>query len=197
MCLGCPIRAASHPDNGRNALRQGAWAGYVAFAWVVVFFAFHIYWYLGGQFGFGDQTDPLPDWSWSAPALVSSFVTTLAFPLGGLAALAAVQPWGRGIPRSPLLAVLWLGCFVLLLRGGASMVDEVARVTGVLPDGLFGLSYEDVLNNGEPSGYTLWSARAIDAYFILGGLLFGAVAAYFRRKSRLSISPKGHRPHPR
>ena len=30
-------------------------AAYAALAWVVVFFTFHVYWYLGGSFGVGGE----------------------------------------------------------------------------------------------------------------------------------------------
>ncbi|MFC4044407.1 hypothetical protein ACFO1B_38850 [Dactylosporangium siamense] len=32
--------------------------------------------------------------------------------------------------------------------------------------------------SSEPSAYTLWSARTIDAYFLLGGVLYGAAVWY-------------------
>jgi hypothetical protein len=36
----------------------------------------------------------------------------------------------------------------------------------------------------DPSAHTLWSSAAIDAYFVLGGALFGLAARAYRRARR-------------
>jgi Protein of unknown function (DUF3995) len=164
---------------------RAAWAGYAAFAWVVVFFAFHVYWEFGGRFGFGDQTDPLPERGGSIAAWLFTVLTLLAFPVGALVALATVQSWGRKIPRRLLLSLLWAGFLVLVLRGGGSMLEDLLQATGVLQDGFTGLSQEQV-RGPNPSAYTIWSARGIDAVFLLGGILFGATLRHYRRGFRSS-----------
>jgi hypothetical protein len=78
-----------------------------------------------------------------------------------------------------LFALAWLGCGVLAVRGDAGVVDCLLRVTGVLPRGLTGLTYEQTLGRAHPSAYTLWSGAAIDAYFPIGALLFGLVARHY------------------
>jgi hypothetical protein len=47
---------------------------------------------------------------------------------------------------------------------------------------LSGLTYEQLLGTAEPSAYTLWSARAIDVYFFLGGVLYATTAWLARRQ---------------
>jgi hypothetical protein len=90
--------------------------------------------------------------------------------------------------------VLWAGCAVLLLRGLAGVADELLRVTGVAPGGLTGLSREQVTGFAEPSEGVLWTGRAIDGYFTLGGLLFGAAALAFRRgRARAADASSGRR----
>jgi hypothetical protein len=51
------------------------------------------------------------------------------------------------------------------------------------PTGLSGLTYEQVLGTATPSAYTLWSARTIDIYFLIDGILYGATAWYARRRT--------------
>ena len=48
------LMQARHPRPGREA-RRPVRAAYAALAWVVVFFAFHVYWYLGGSFGLNGE----------------------------------------------------------------------------------------------------------------------------------------------
>ena len=178
---------ATHPAEEARRLApqpwRAAWTGYAAFAWVVVFFAFHVYWEFGGRFGFGDQTDPLPDRGGSIAAWLFSVLTLLAFPVGALVALATVQSWGRSIPRRLLFSLLWAGFLVLVLRGGGSMLEDLLQATGVLQDGFTGLSQEQV-RGPNPSAYTIWSARGIDAVSLLGGILFGAPLRHYRRSFR-------------
>jgi hypothetical protein len=159
------------PTRPVHAGRQDA--AYAALAWVVVFVLAHVYWYLGG-------TLVRPTLPQGTPGMFDAVLILMT--VTGLAApLAAVHRWGRRIPASLLAAVLWAGCAVLLLRGLAGVADELLRVTGVAQGGLTGLSREQVTGFAEPSRGVLWTGRAIDGYFTLGGLLFGAAALAFRR----------------
>ena len=141
-----------------------------ALAWVIVFLAFHVYWYAGWSFG---HPGPLP----GAPATVAGWVfqvlVVAAFPLGAGVTLAIARGWELGRFHRAAVIVVALATVMLILRGGAGVVDELARVTGVLPNGLTGLSREQVTGSADPSAEVLWSGRATDAYFLAGGLLFG------------------------
>lgn len=167
---------------GRSAAERLRVLAYATFAWVVVFDAFHVYWALGGRFGFGDQADPLPsnDSPWSR---VFSVVVLVMFVLGTLLPLAFAGGWSRSIPRWPLLAMAWVAAALLLLRALAAFVDDAMRTIFGSTTGISGLTYRQLLGTDDPSAYTLWSARTIDVYFFLGGLLYGAMAWTARHRN--------------
>ena len=71
---------------------------------------------------------------------------------------------------------MWIGAIVLVARGGLGLLDGLIRALGV-EDGLTRLPYEETLGSAHPSAYTLWSSAAIDAVFLMGGLLFTRAAA--------------------
>lgn len=115
-------------------------AAHVALGWVVVFLGFHIYWYLGGSFG---SPGRLPGWPRSLVGWTFTVLVAGAFPLGILVCLAIARGWARGRLAQPIGTLAWLGCILLLLRGGAGVVDDLTRATGLLPNGITGLSTKD------------------------------------------------------
>jgi hypothetical protein len=156
-------------------------SAYTALGWVVLFFAFHVYWYLGGSFG---SPGTLPGAPHSPVAWIFTVLVGAAFPVGALVCLAIARGWARGRLALPALVVVWLGCVVLLLRGGAGVVDDISRATGLLPNGITGLSDEATTGTAHPSAYLLWSGRTIDAYFLAGGIIFWLLAVGFRAQER-------------
>lgn len=158
------------------AVRTGQRAAYTAWAWVVVFTCFHVYWFLGGGFGLaGDLPEASPDlWSVTVWAV---------FAAGLVVPLAAAQSWGQRIPRWMLLAALWIGFAVLTLRGLAGIVDDLLRVSGSAT-GLTGLSIEQVFGTANPSTVDRWTGRITDWYFALGGLLFAWAAIAYGTRQR-------------
>ncbi len=163
------------------ATRRLRQAAAVTFGWIVVFDALHVYWELGGRFGFGDQTDPLPT-AQTAAQWVFTVLVLVLFALGTVLPLAFVQAWGRRIPRWILLTMAWVAAVLLSLRALAAFADDAMRTVFGSSTGLTGLTYEQLLGTATPSAYTLWSARAIDFYFLLGGILYGATAWFARRR---------------
>jgi hypothetical protein len=159
-------------------LRQAA---AVAFGWIVVFDGLHVYWELGGRFGFGDQADPLPS-AQTVEQWVFSGVVLALFVVGTVLPLAFVQRWGRRIPRWILIAMAWVAAGLLTVRAVVAFVDDAMRTVFGSSGGLTGLTYEQLLGTATPSGYTLWSARAVDLYFLVGGVVYGATAWYARRR---------------
>ena len=160
----------------------------VALGWVVVFLSFHIFWYLGGSFG---SPGKLPGWPHSLAGWTFNVLVEGAFALGFLIPLAISRGWALGRLAQPIGTLLWLGGILLLLRGGAGVVDDLARVTRILPNGITGLSTKDMA--GTTSAYALWSGRAIDAYFLVGGMIFTWLAIRHRRYRRSSrSSDPGH-----
>jgi hypothetical protein len=160
------------PPSGGDRL-PSVRAAYGALAWVVVFFAFHIYWYLGGSFASpGELPSLMPD------HLVAWILEPLnaAWPLGTWVCLAIARGWPRGRMRRVALIVAWLGCTVLLVRGVAGLIDDLTRAGGLLPNGLTGLSTKQTTGMTQVTV----SGWAIDTYFFAGGLLFGLLAHRYR-----------------
>ncbi|WP_236031895.1 hypothetical protein [Ktedonospora formicarum] len=42
------------------------------------------------------------------------------------------------------------------------------------------MTYAQITGDSQITAYTLWSGRAIDAYFLLGGILYGFAAWYYQ-----------------
>jgi len=171
---GSPARTAE-PASARST-RAANWALY----WTVAFIALHAYWYLGGRVGFGDQVDPLPGTPSSLGDWIFSLVVFGMFAAGVVVPSALARLWGRRLPRRLLIRLMWIGCIVLVARGGSALLDDGLRFTGLLDSGLTGLSNKDALGSAHPSAYTILSTVAIDSIFLSGGLLFGHAARLAR-----------------
>ncbi|MEV6796553.1 DUF3995 domain-containing protein [Streptomyces sp. NPDC051320] len=160
-------------------------AGRAAFVWVVVFEAFHVYWAFGGQFGFGDvpAAEMMSLKVDSLGSLVFAIINCVPWVVGTIVPLALYQDWGRRVPAWMLTWCCWIGALILLVRGVSSWIDTALRGTGLMHNGLTGLTYKQELGLTHPSFYTLCSWSAIDTYFTLGGVLF-LIAGIARRRSR-------------
>jgi RsiW-degrading membrane proteinase PrsW (M82 family) len=121
-----------------------------AFVWVAVFIAFHVYWAFGGKIGFGDatQTQPKAD---SAAKWVFTILVGLTFLVGAIVPLAFYQDWGRRIPAWMLAWSCRIGAAILLLRGFSGVLDTSLRGTGLVCNGLTGLTYKEELGVAHPS----------------------------------------------
>jgi hypothetical protein len=140
---------------------------------VSLFSALHVYWYLGGTFASPGELPGAPQ----APAgWIISITVTVAFPLGALVLLAIARGWARGSLAPAAKVLVWVGCVLLLLRGAAGILDDLMRATGLLPNGITGLSLEDITGHA----HLRWSDWAIDAYFLAGGIVFWFLAARYR-----------------
>ena len=165
---------------------------YAALAWVVVFFAFHVYWYLGGSFGLnGELPGLVPD---SVLGWIFEVLTGVAWPLGAWVCLAIARGWPRGRMRRAALIVVWLGCAALVVRGGAGLIDDLTRAVGLLPNGITGLTHEQTMGaTYYRSASAIWSGYVTDGYFFAGGLIFGLLGCRYR----LRESPCGRLAEPR
>ncbi len=157
----------------------------VAFVWVVLFDAFHVYWACGGKLGFGDEpessieppVDSLSSW-------IFVIITGGMFVVGTIVPLALYQDWGRRVPAWMLATCCWIAAVILLLRGVSAWIDTALRGTGLVRNGLTGLTYKQETGLAHPSLYTLCSTSAIDTYFALGGAIFLVAAIVHRRFRR-------------
>jgi hypothetical protein len=148
-------------------------AANVALGWVVVFVGFHVYWYLGGSFASPGTLpgEPRSLLGWTFNVLVYG-----AFALGLLVPLAISRGWVGGRLSRPVAVLVWLGALLLVLRGAAGIVDDLARAAGVRT-GITGLSTEQSTG----LAHLTWSGWAIDGYFLIGGMIFTWLAV---RQSR-------------
>lgn len=168
-------------------------AGRAAFVWVIVFIGFHVYWALGGRFGFGDAPTTTPTVHNTA-ATIFTIVVDLMFVVGTIVPLAIYQRWGRRVPAWMLGFCCWFGGVLLTVRGLAGVLDTSLRGTGLMRNGITGLTYQQELGDPHPSAYTLWSGTGIDLYFTLGGVLFLIAALAYRRGRRTRRSMAAARP---
>lgn len=176
------------PTSSSGTVRPGSATllratGRATFAWVVVFIGFHVYWVFGGHFGFGDAPTTTPT-EHTLAVRVFSVVVDVMFVVGTLVPLALYQRWGARVPTWILASCCWIGGVLLTLRGLSGLLDTSLRGSGLMRNGLTGLTYEQELGEAHPTAYTLWSGTAIDLYFTFGGVLFLAAAVVYRRVRR-------------
>jgi hypothetical protein len=171
---GSPSGGSGHGSRAPSApgIRPAAWAGYAAAAWAFAFAALSFYWAAGGTAG-GETIGPaITDLGHDPVFVLLLWAIGLLKVLGGLLALALVQPWGRSIPRWLLLALGWGGGGLLALYGGASWVQEVLMVAGVIP-----------IPAGLGPTAAMWHVVLWDPWWLLGGVLFIVAARAYRRGS--------------
>jgi hypothetical protein len=84
-----------------------------------------------------------------------------AWPIGVWVCLAIALGWARARLARVSKFLVWVGCVVLLLRGGSGILDDVTRVTGLLPNGITGLSLKATTDHA----HLRWADWTIDAYF--------------------------------
>ncbi len=174
------VVAASPPAAVKDGARLPVRVAYAALAWVVVFFAFHVYWNLGGSFGVGGEGyvggAKLKLVGWIVEVLAGA-----AVPLGAWVSLAIARGWPRGRVRRAATIIVWLGCTLLVVRGAAGLIDDLTRAVGLLPNGITGLSHEQTMGAAYyRSASAIWSGNVTDAYFLAGGITFGLLGWRYR-----------------
>ncbi|MGG1572509.1 DUF3995 domain-containing protein [Fictibacillus sp. NRS-1165] len=135
-------------------------AAYAACIWMIIFGAAHIYSAFGGYYAVSSDpgTHHADSLEWMA-----NIVVTMMCIAGIFVSLAAVRAWGRTVPRWTVSIPAWSGCILLVLRGGGGAIDQIFRLTGILPYGFFGSA---------ESQYVTWAGRIFDAYVMIGAILF-------------------------
>ena len=116
-------------------------------------------------------------------------VVVSAFPLGACVCLAIARGWPRGKTRRAAVIIVWLACTVLVVRGGAGLIDDLTRAVGLLPNGITGLSHKQTMGAANyRSASAIWSANITDGYFLAGGLAFGLLAYRYRHRRSSPLS---------
>jgi hypothetical protein len=162
---------------GRGDLRAVRWTAYAAFAWVMVFLAWHVVWAATGL-----AIPSTAEHHGSARVLmwVSTVVVLVMVAVGTALPLALAQAWGRRIPRPVLVSAAWTGCALLGARGLMGIGDDIVRATGILPNGLTGLTMEQVSGTAHLSTWELFAGGCTDLLFAGGGLAFGLAAIAYQ-----------------
>ncbi|MEO3768754.1 hypothetical protein [Micromonospora sp. B9E7] len=147
--------------------RSRQWA-YGALAWLIFFIASHV------VLVFFPGDDPTVHSPGGRRAYVIFNVVLISMSTVGAAVLVAtVRPWARRLPRWTILAPLWFGSVLLVVRGAPGLVENLLMVTGVRRGGFVGA--QDI-STGE-----FWAGLAINTYFFAGAvLLVGATVTYVR-----------------
>ena len=156
----------------RRAWVPPAWVAWGAVVAAFAFAAVSLLWATGSTLGLdtlGGSVERLG--RERDPALLAANAVALVLKLlGGVLALALVQPWGRRLPQRPLLALGWLGAAVLV-------------VYGVLQVGTLVLVAAHVLVPDEPlSDRALrWRLLLWEPWFGVWGLLLAGATLRCRR----------------
>jgi Protein of unknown function (DUF3995) len=153
--------------------RSAAWPAYAAAGLAFASAAVSLYWTLGGTLLLdtvgGAFEDLARQRAWTAIALGILVVVVKA--VGGLLALALVQPWGARIGRRWLLLAGFGGSAVLVLYGGALVL-----VGGLVLDGV-------VDPSGPVDEHALrWHVFVWDLWFLVWGVLLGLATWRYRRR---------------
>ncbi|MEO7001537.1 MAG: DUF3995 domain-containing protein [Ktedonobacterales bacterium] len=146
----------------------------MACGWAFIFAAVSFYWAAGGTVG-SETIGPAITGLAHDPVFIAILWLTGALKVvAGLLALAFVQPWGRMIPRWMLLTAAWIAFVIMALyEGAASWVQHGLMAAGGIgiPSGL-----------GTTALY--WHLLLWDPWWLAGGILFGALALSYQRRSR-------------
>jgi len=166
------IMARNEPSRAGPLPVVVAVTAYAAFVWALLFALSNVYWGLGGRLAV-----PLadPEVAFGDPAFVVFNWAAVVLKVGlGLLALATVHPWGRVFPRLAMLIVTYAAGGAMLVYGGLGFVLDVLRLLGFLA----------VPSSGLTS--LRWHVFLWDPWWMLGGVLFLAVARIYQRRTSIS-----------
>jgi hypothetical protein len=163
--------ADGNGGSDKNAFSPFAGAAYVACVWGLLFAGISFYWGLGGR-GLLDTvggTIQRRALAGDATVYAAVWVTGLLKLLAAGLALALVRPWGRRLPRRPLVFVAGACAALLTLYGGLLEVGNALVATHVLK------TSEPI--EWKPLWWHLW---VWDLSFLVWGILFALALAAFR-----------------
>lgn len=150
------------------------WPAYAAAVWALLFGLISLYWAAGGTWlldTIGESvTAPAQE---NDPAMVATvWASALVKFAAVVAALGLVQRWGQAFPRWFLLGGGWLAAGLLLLYGGAGIVQQVLMATGAI----------GVSDTFAPVLY--WHLFLWSPFWLLGGVLFALATVHLARRTR-------------
>lgn len=146
----------------RPGQSPGAWVGYGAAIWSVIFATLHAMWAAGWYVGL--EEEKAREAFQRAWFLVYDLIVAGMCVVAAAVALALVQPWGRRLPHRLLALLAWTGTGLLVLRVGAAAVQTAFLMAA----GRF-----------EMHSQLLW-----EIWFGLGAVLFVLTLCRFRHVSK-------------
>ncbi|KUP97183.1 hypothetical protein AC529_08045 [Thermobifida cellulosilytica TB100] len=152
------------------------WPAYGAAVWALLFAAVSFYWALGGTALLDTIGEAVTGPALSGdPAVVAAVWLSALLKLAGVpGALALAQRWGTLFPRWLVLLAGWGVTALLCLYGGASLVQQVLMVAGVVD---VSAAFRPVL---------LWHLFLWTPVWLAGGVLYGIATFFFARATRVA-----------
>lgn len=163
--------AAGNPDADGSVTSRYAWAAYAACAWGLLFAGISFYWGLGNRSLLDTIGGAIQRRALAGDTAVYAAVWATGFLklVGAALALALVRPWGRRLPRRPLVFVAATAAVLLTLYGGLLEVGNALVATHVLK------TSQPI--EWKPLWWHLW---VWDMSFLVWGILFALALAGFR-----------------
>lgn len=150
--------------------RGGAWPGYVACVWGLIFAAVSFYWGSGGTVGLDTIGGSIESMAKAGdPTIFAAvWITGVLKLVGAALGLALVQPWGWRLPRRAVLTLGWAASVLLTLYGGLLVAGDALGETGAIHV------------SGSVDWMALrWHLWVWDMSFLIWGLAyFGALRCY-------------------
>ncbi|MFL1426843.1 MULTISPECIES: DUF3995 domain-containing protein [unclassified Nocardiopsis] len=155
------------------------WPAYATFLWAFAFALLSLYWALGGEWLLDTigaaVTEPARG---GDPAVVAAVWASVAVKFAAaVAALGLLQRWGRWFPGWFLVGGGWLAAGLLVLYGGAGLVQQLLMASGAV----------EVSETFAPVLY--WHLFLWSPYWLLGGVFFALSTVHLSR-----ALPRGGRP---
>lgn len=150
------------------------WPAYATAVWGFLFALISLYWALGGQWlldTIGEAvTQPAQE---GDPMMVLAVWSSVLVKFAAVvAALGLVQRWGQVFPRWFLVGGGWCAAVLLMLYGGASLIQQVLMAAGVV----------EVSATFEPVLY--WHLFLWTPYWLVGGVFFALATVHLARATR-------------
>jgi hypothetical protein len=164
-----------------DAVRPGRWTGFAAAAVAFAFAAVSLYWALGGRALLDTLGGEIERRARAGDdvLLAANAVGVVLKLLGGVLALALVQPWGERLPRRPLLVVAWAGAAVLSAYG-------VLQTVSIILVALDRLELDEPLDTRA----LRWRMFLWEPWFLVWGVLLGSAAWHFQVRTREQAVPR-------
>lgn len=151
------------PQGGRSEVLGPS---IVVATWSLLFAAPHLYWAMGGRAGLGAQAADADAALGQSAFFIYNLAAAALAVCGGTIAVVLAKGWANPRLRGRLLGASAVGSAVLLLRG---VVGLALLGLGVL--------------NGTLDRQTPALLLAIEPWFLIGGLAYGAMVLRHRRRS--------------